>query len=353
MFYRECSNFKDNYASDMAIFPIPLDRWGFIFMLFMAFVGVPLFTSEYFITNIIIPFYCFALAAFGLNVLAGYTGQISIGHAAFMAVGAYASFNLYGRLGVPLIPSILGAGVISSVVGTIFGLPSLRIKGFYLAISTLASQFIIEWVIVHWKWVSGGVFGTIEAPKMFLFGFIPLDTAVKKYYLTLCLMAALMTIGKNLVRGQLGRNWMAIRDMDYAAEIIGVNLYRDKLIAFAVSTFYAGVAGALISFCYLGAANIEEFNVMVSFAMMGMIIIGGLGTVLGSFLGAGFFVMLPIGINQFLGSFMEVVPADILANMESIIFGGLIVFFLIVEPYGMARLWHTIKEKMRLWPFPY
>jgi len=353
MFYRECSNFKDNYASDMAIFPIPLDRWGFIVMLFMAFVGVPLFTSEYFMTNIIIPFYCFALAAFGLNVLAGYAGQVSIGHAAFMAVGAYASFNLYGRLGLPLIPSILGGGLISAAVGTVFGLPSLRIKGFYLAISTLASQFIIEWVIVHWKWVSGGVFGTIEAPKMFLFGFIPIDTPVKKYYLTLCLMVALMTFGKNLVRGQLGRNWMAIRDVDYAAEIIGVNLYRDKLVAFAVSTFYAGVAGALICFTYIGAANIEEFNVMVSFAMMGMIIIGGLGTVLGSFLGAGFFVMLPIGINQFLGSFMEVVPADILANIEAIIFGGLIVFFLIVEPYGMARLWHTIKDKMRLWPFPY
>ncbi len=353
MFYRECSNFKDNYARDMAIFPILLDRWGFIFMLFVAFVVVPLFASEYFMTNIIIPFYCFSLAAFGLNVLAGYAGQVSIGHAAFMAVGAYASFNLYGRLGLPLIPSILGAGVISAVVGTIFGLPSLRIKGFYLAISTLASQFIIEWVIVHWHWVSGGVFGTIEAPKMFLFGFIPIDTPVKKYYLTLCLMVGLMTFGKNLVRGQLGRNWMAIRDVDYAAEIIGVNLYRDKLIAFAVSTFYAGVAGALICFTYVGIANIEEFNVMVSFAMMGMIIIGGLGTVLGSFLGAGFFVMLPIGINQFLGSFMEVVPADILSNIESIIFGGLIVFFLIVEPYGMARLWHTIKDKMRLWPFPY
>ncbi len=269
-----------------------------------------------------------------------------------MAVGAYASFNLYGRLGLPLLPSILGGGLISSVVGTIFGLPSLRIKGFYLAIATLASQFIIEWVIVHWQWVSGGVFGTIEAPKMFIFGFA-IDTAVKKYYLTLCIMVALMTIGKNLVRGQLGRNWMAIRDVDYAAEIIGVNLYRDKLTAFAVSTFYAGVAGSLISFCYIGAANIEGFGVMVSFALMGMIIIGGLGTVLGSFLGAGFFVMLPIGINQFLGTFMEVVPADILANIEAIIFGGLIVFFLIVEPYGMARLWHTIKDKMRLWPFPY
>ena len=322
-------------------------------MLFLAFVIVPVFASEYQITNIIIPFYCFALAAFGLNVLAGYAGQVSIGHAAFMAVGAYASFNLYIRGGLPLVPSILGGGVITAIVGTFFGLPSLRIKGFYLAISTLASQFIIEWVIVHWHWVSGGVFGTIEAPKLFFLGFIPLDTAVKKYYLTLGLMVALMTVGKNLVRGQLGRNWMAIRDVDYAAEIIGVNLYRDKLIAFAVSTFYAGVAGALICFCYVGAANIEEFNVMVSFAMMGMIIIGGLGTVLGSFLGAGFFVMLPIGINHFLGLFMEVVPVDIRSNLEAIIFGGLIVFFLIVEPYGMARLWHTIKDKMRLWPFPY
>ena len=353
MFYRECGNFKDSYASDMAIFPIPLDRWGFIVMLFVAFVIVPLFASEYLMMNIIVPFYCFALSAFGLNVLAGYAGQISLGHAAFMAVGAYGSFILYGRYGLPLIPSILGAGFITAMVGTFFGLPSLKIKGFYLAIATLASQFIIEWVIVHVHWISGAVFGTIEAPDMYLFKLWAIDTPVKKYYLTLCIMVLLMTIGKNLVRGQLGRNWMAIRDVDYAAEIIGVNLYRDKLIAFAVSTFYAGVGGALIAFCYIGVANIEEFNVLTSFALVGMIIIGGLGTVLGSFFGAGFFVILPIAINHSLGAFMEVVPADILANIEAIIFGGLIVFFLIVEPYGMARLWHTIKDKMRLWPFPY
>ncbi len=352
MFYRECGNYKDNYASDMAIFPIPLDRWGFIFMLFLAFIIIPLFASEYLVTNIIVPFYCFALSAFGLNVLAGYAGQVSLGHAAFMAVGSYASFILYGRYGIPLIPSILGAGVISAIVGTFFGLPSLRIKGFYLAISTLASQFLIEWIIVHWQWVSGGVYGTIEAPDMFIFGGA-IDTYVKKYYLVLFILVLLMTFGKNLVRGQLGRNWMAIRDVDYAAEIIGVNLYRDKLIAFSVSTFYAGVAGSLITLCYVGVANIEEFNIMVSFSLMGMIIIGGLGTILGSFLGAGFFVMLPIAINQGLGAFMEVVKPDILSNIESIVFGGLIVFFLIVEPYGMARLWHTIKEKMRLWPFPY
>ena len=352
MIYRECGNFKDEYASDMAVFPIPLDRYGFIVMLVLAFIVIPLLASNYWITNIMIPFYCFALAAFGLNVLAGYAGQISIGHAAFMAVGAYSSLILYGRYGVPLLPSILGGGIVSAAVGTFFGLPSLRIKGFYLAISTLASQFIIQWVIVHWQWVSGGVFGTVEAPEMQVLGWI-LDTPVEKYYLTLCIITLLFIFGKNMVRGQLGRNWMAIRDVDYAAEIIGVNLYRDKLTAFAISTFYAGVAGSLITFTYYGAANIEEFHVMVSFALMGMIIIGGLGTVLGSFFGAGFFILLPIGINQSLGMFMDMVPQDILSNIEAIVFGGLIVFFLIVEPYGMARLWQTIKEKMRLWPFPY
>jgi branched-chain amino acid transport system permease protein len=352
MFYRECGNHKDTYSSDMAIFPIPLDRYGFIVMLILAFIVIPLTGSEYWLSNIMIPFYCFGLSAIGLNILAGYAGQISIGHAAFMAVGAYSALILYGRYGIPLLPSILGAGIVSAAVGTFFGLPSLRIKGFYLAIATLASQFIIQWVIVHWHWVSGAVFGTVETPAMQIFGWA-IDTPVKKYYLALCWLLVLTFIAKNLVRGQLGRNWQAIRDVDYAAEIIGVNLYRDKLIAFAVSTFYAGVAGALITFSYYGAANIEEFHVMVSFALMGMIIIGGLGTILGSFLGVGFFVLLPIGINQSLASFMEVVPSEILSNLESIIFGGLIVLFLIVEPYGMARLWHTIKEKMRLWPFPY
>lgn len=352
MFYLECGNFKDSYAKDMAIYPIPLDKWGFWFMLFAGFVLIPWLFPDYYLSSYFIPFYSFSLAAFGLNILAGYAGQISIGHAAFMAIGAYGSFILYGRYGVPLIPSILGGGVIASAIGVFFGLPSLRIKGFYLAIATLASQFIIEWVIVHVQWISGGVFGTIEAPDMFIFN-IPIDSPVRKYYLVFIIMLVLMLAGKNMVRGQFGRNWMAIRDMDFAAEIIGVNLYRNKLIAFAVSTFYAGVAGSLITLAYVGVANIEEFNVLTSFALLGMIIIGGLGTVLGSFLGAGFFVMLPIVINQSLGVFMDVVPSDILSNAESIIFGGLIVIFLILEPYGMARLWHTIKEKLRLWPFPH
>ncbi|MFH1242988.1 MAG: branched-chain amino acid ABC transporter permease [Pseudomonadota bacterium] len=352
MFYRECGVLKETYAKDMAIFPIPLDRWGLGVMLVLAFVVMPLTASDYWLSSIMIPFYCFSLAALGLNFLTGYAGQLSIGHAAFMAVGAYASLILYTRYQVPLLLSILGGGIVSSGVGAVFGIPSLKIKGFYLAVSTLAAQFIIEWILTHWKWVSGGVFGTIDVPQLSMFGWL-IDTPVKKYYLVLCMLVPLVIFGKNLVRGQLGRNWMAIRDMDVAAEIIGVSLFRNKLIAFTVSAFYAGVAGSMITLAYYGAANIEEFNLFVSFNLLGMIIIGGMGTVLGSFLGAGFMVLLPIFINQALLSIMERVPSDIRANSEAIIFGGLIVLFLIVEPYGMARLWQTIKDKLRLWPFPY
>jgi branched-chain amino acid transport system permease protein len=352
MLYRECGNFKDSYAKDMAIFPLPLDRWGFGIMLVLAFIVIPSVATNYWLSSIMIPFYCFSLAALGLNFLTGYAGQLSLGHASFMAVGAYSSLILYSRYGIPLIPSILGGGLVSAMVGSVFGIPSLRIKGFYLAVSTLAAQFIIEWVLTHWKWVSGGVFGTIAVPDLKILGWV-LDSPVSKYYLVLCVVLVMVIFGKNLVRGQLGRNWQAIRDMDVAAEIIGISLFRYKLSAFAVSSFYAGVAGSLVTMAYYGAANIEEFNLALSFHLLGMIIIGGMGTVVGSFLGAGFMTLLPIFINQTMLVFLERAPSDLRANSEAIVFGGLIVFFLIVEPYGMARLWQTIKNKMRLWPFPY
>lgn len=352
MIYRECGVFKATYGADMAIFPIPLDRWGIILILIVAFIGMPFLASDYWLSSILIPFLVFSLAALGLNFLTGYAGQLSLGHAAFMAVGAYTSLILYGRYDVPLLLSLLAGGLVAAAVGAVFGIPSLRIKGFYLAVSSLAAQFIIEWVLTHWKWISGGVFGTVDTPSMQVFGW-PIDTAVKKYYLVLCFVVLLTIFGKNLVRGQLGRAWMAIRDMDVAAEIIGISLFRHKLLAFAVSSFYAGVAGGLIAFTYYGAANIEAFNLMVSFHLLGMIIIGGMGSVLGSFLGGGFITLLPIFINQFARSFGTVLKSDLLACIELVIFGGLIIFFLIVEPYGLARLWQTLKEKLRLWPFPY
>ena len=352
MIYRECGVFKATYREDMAIFPIPMDRWGVIVILGVAFLMIPSVASDYWLGSIMVPFLVFSLAALGLNFLTGYAGQLSIGHAAFMAVGAYASLILYGRYEVPLLLSLLGGGLVAAAVGAVFGVPSLRIKGFYLAVSTLAAQFIIQWVLTHWKWVSGGVFGTVDTPPMQVFGWA-IDTPVKKYYLVLSSVVLLTLFGKNLVRGQLGRAWMAIRDMDVAAEIIGISLFRHKLLAFAVSSFYAGVAGGLITFTYYGAANIEAFNLMVSFHLLGMIIIGGMGSVLGSFFGGAFITLLPIFINQSAGTLGGVLKSDLLACIELIIFGGLIIFFLIVEPFGLARLWHTLKDKLRLWPFPY
>jgi branched-chain amino acid transport system permease protein len=356
MFYRETGIFHESYAADMALFPLPIERWGLIVLLLFAGVGIPLLTDQYWLGSLIIPCLIFALSALGLNLLTGYAGQLSLGHAAFMGIGAYGAVILYARYGLPLLPSLLGGGLIAALVGALFGLPALRIKGFYLAVSTLAAQFIIEWVIMHVRWIGGGVFATIDTPPLRIAGW-QLDSPVEKYVLTLGLVVALTVFAKNLVRSRIGRAWMAIRDRDVAAEIMGISIFRYKLLAFGVSAFYAGVAGGLMSFTYYGAANIEEFNLLLSFRLLGMIIIGGMGSVLGSFLGAGFIVLLPIFINQVLGAVGAVagrmVTTDLLANTEFMVFGALIVFFVIVEPLGLARLWHTFKTYLRLWPFPY
>lgn len=365
MFYRECGNYKATYREDMAIFPIPLDRWGIGVILFVAFIVVPVFpnglwekilpwSKDYCLSSIFLLFLIYSLATLGLNILTGYAGQLSLGTAGFMAVGAYTAYNLAARLEwLPLPLVFLGAGLMTAAVGLLFGIPSLRIKGFYLAVATLAAQFTIEWVITHWAWLSGeNVLGSIDTPPMKMLG-RSIDTPIEKYFLTLSIVVVLTIFAKNLVRSKIGRAWMSIRDMDVASEIIGVSQFRYKLLAFAVSSFYVGVAGALIGFCYLGSVQVNEFEILLSFWILGMVIIGGMGSILGSFLGAGFIVLLPIFINQFVRATAGVMPSDFLTNLELMIFGGLVIFFLIVEPYGLARLWMTIKDKLRLWPFPY
>jgi branched-chain amino acid transport system permease protein len=353
MIYRECGVFKATYAEDMAIFPIPMDRWAVAAMIFVAAIIIPLVAGDYWLGSIMIPFLIFSLATLGLNILTGYTGQLSLGHAAFMAVGAYTAYNLSARLNLPVLLCFFGGGLVSAGVGLIFGIPSVRIKGFYLAVATLAAQFTIEWVITHVAWISGeSVLGAIDTPPMKILG-RSIDTPPEKYLLTLFVVVVLTIFAKNILRSKIGRAWMSIRDMDVASEIIGVSQFRYKLLAFAVSSFYAGVAGALIAFCYLGSVQITEFELLMSFQILGMVIIGGMGSVLGSFLGAGFIVLLPIFINQFVRLTAGALPSDILSNIELMIFGGLIIFFLVVEPYGLARLWLTIKDKLRLWPFPY
>jgi branched-chain amino acid transport system permease protein len=355
MLYRECGVYRTTYAQDAALFPLSADRLGTAVLL-LAAVLLPPFLGTYWLRGILIPFLVFSLAALGLNFLTGYAGLLSLGQAAFMAVGAYAGVILYGRYAVPLPLALLGAGLIACAVGAVAGTPSLRIKGFYLAVATLAAQFLITWTIQHVRWISGGVFATINTPTVRVGGLV-LDTALRQYYLALAVVALLTVFGMNLTRSRIGRAWMAIRDRDIAAEIIGIRLLKYKVLAFVVAAFYAGVAGALVVFCWYGSANIEEFDLVNSVRILGMVIIGGMGSVLGSFLGAGFVTLLPIlvsvGVHK-AGALAGGGGANgLVSSLEDLIFGTMIVLFLVLEPLGLARLWKTIKDYLRLWPFPY
>ena len=354
MFYREAGQFKTTYRSDQAIFPIVQDRWFVILTVAIGFLVVPLVAGQYFYTEILIPVLILSLAAIGLNILTGYCGQLSLGTGGFMAVGAYSAYNLL--LHFPnsnLIVVFLFGGLMAMLVGVLFGIPSLRIKGFYLAVATLASQFFLEWVFARVKWFTNyAPSGSVAVANLDLFGF-PIQTPMQKYLFVLALVVVLTLAAKNLIRGRLGRMWMATRDMDIAAEIIGIRPLHAKLSAFAVSSFYIGVAGALWAFLRLGSWEPLAFDINRSFQILFMIIIGGLGSLLGSFLGAAFIVLMPILLNQVPALIGIPLSTAAISHMELMIFGAMIVFFLIVEPHGLARLWAIAKEKLRLWPFPY
>jgi len=352
MFYREAGQFKTSYAADGQIFPIRQDRIALAALLLVALAVVPLMASAYLLSAILIPFLIFSLAALGLNILTGYCGQLSLGTAAFMAVGAFASFNVVARLpGVPMLLAFVLGGVCAAVVGIAFGLPSLRIRGFYLAASTLATQFFVVWCLTKIPYLTNySSSGVITAQKIVIFGYL-FDSPASKYLLVLAIVALMALMAKNMVRSNVGRSWMAVRDMDVAAEVIGFRPMRTKLLAFAVSSFYCGVAGALYAYAYLGTVEPEAYNLDLSFRILFMIIIGGVGSILGSFLGAAFIVLLPVGLNILAHALS--LPTSVASNLELMVFGALIVFFLIVEPHGLARLWQVGKEKLRLWPFPH
>lgn len=358
MLYREAGQFKTTYAADQQLFPIRQDRIGLIALLVVAFLGVPMFASEYWFSAILIPFLIFSLAALGLNILTGYAGQLSLGTAAFMAVGAYAAYNFQLRVeGIPILVSFICAGLTAAGVGILFGLPSLRIKGFYLAVATLAAQFFIVWCLTKFPWLSNNSSsGVISAHNIEILGYA-FDTPRDKYLLVLAIVVLLALAAKNMVRSTTGRAWMAVRDMDVAASVIGIRLMRTKLLAFAVSSFYCGVAGALYAYCYLGSVEPDGFSLDMSFRILFMVIIGGVGSILGSFLGAAFILLLPIFLDIllpfFAGLFGLPFSSATVSHIQIMVFGALIMFFLIVEPHGLARLWQIAKEKLRLWPFPH
>ncbi|MDO8767765.1 MAG: branched-chain amino acid ABC transporter permease [Burkholderiaceae bacterium] len=358
MFYRENGQFKTSYRADQQIFPISQDRIAVALMLAVAFVAVPMFASDYMFRAILIPFLIFSLAAIGVNILVGYCGQISLGSGAFMAVGAYGAYNFFVRVpGMPLIPALILGGLCATFFGILFGLPSLRVKGLYLAVATLAAQFFSDWMFLRIKWFTlDSPSGSVSVSNLQVFG-LPIESAHSKYWLCLSILMVVALLAKNLVRGAIGREWMAIRDMDVAAAVIGIRPIYAKLSAFAVSSFIIGVAGALWAFIYLGAWEPAAFSVDQSFRLLFMVIIGGLGSIMGSFFGAAFIVMLPIALNRFLpvllGTFGIEISTVGISHAELMIFGGLIVWFLIVEPHGLAKLWSTGKQKLRLWPFPH
>jgi branched-chain amino acid transport system permease protein len=355
MIHRECGVLKTSYAADMALYPLPIARWAVGAIAAAVFVVFPLAVGEYYLSLINLVSIA-VVGAVGLNLLVGYTGQISVGHGAFMSVGAYTAANLAVRLHAPFWIALPLGGLMAAAIGALVGVPSLRIKGLYLAIATLAGQFIIEWLINHVTWISGGVQASIEVPRPRLFG-VAIASQRAMYFFLLVFVVLAIVAALNLVRSRVGRAFVAIRDHDIAAEIIGIDIFRYKLLAFAISAFYAGVTGVLYTY-YLGVANYEQFQITVSIDYLAMIIIGGLGSILGSVLGAIFVTLLPIVIRYAMEAFGGLLfsPAEVLniiPNLRLIVFGVLIMVFLVVEPEGLNRLWRNIRNYFRVWPFAY
>ena len=355
MIHRECGVFKTSYEADMALYPLPIARWtvGLIGVVF--FLVIPLGLHEYYLSicNLV---WIAVIGAIGLNILVGYTGQVSIGHGAFMSVGAYTAANLATRLDSPWPVNLLAGGLMAAAVGAVVGIPSLRIKGLYLAIATLAGQLIIEWTINHVTFISGGVQASIDVPRPRL-GSMVLNTQRDMYYFLLVFVVIAIVGSMNLIRSRVGRAFIAIRDQDIAAEIIGIDIFRYKLLAFAISSFYAGVTGVLYTY-FLGIANYEQFQIGVSIDYLAMIIIGGLGSILGSIFGAIFVTLLPIVIRISMENFGDLIFSrqivlNLIPNLRLMLFGVLIIVFLIVEPDGLNRLWRNIRSYFRIWPFAY
>lgn len=360
MIYREAGIYHTNYKTDMALLRVPLARWAVAGVLVLA-VLIPFKVGDYWFSVILIPFISFALAAIGLNLLFGYCGQVSLGHAAFMAVGGYTATVLYIHH-VPWLVSLFGGGLMTSLVGLLFGIPCARLKGFYLLMATFAAQFTIPWMISRvvpllvpaGLAVAGG--DTVYPPVATIFGW-QVDSYLERYFVSLGLLIVMTVFAMNLVRGRVGRAWVAIRDHDVAANILGFNLARYKLLAFAISSFYAGIAGGLLVFFYYGNAHVGEFTVDLSLRLLAVVILGGMGSIIGSYFGTTIIILVPILLNRFLmglGSALGIpVSSALVGGVEVIILGILIVFFLILEPLGLAKLWKNVRDYFRLWPFAY
>ena len=305
--------------------------------------------TEYWYTSILIPWLCLALATIGQQIVMGYTGQLALGAAGFMAAGAFAMFNLILRVpDLGFVGSLIVSGLIAAAFGILFGLPSLKVRGIYLMVATLASQFFIIWMIDKFGWFKNyDSSGIITAQDIVILG-KPFTTPLAMYFVCLAVTTILTLLAMNMARGSTGRNWMAVRDMDIAAESMGVSLLRTKVQAFAISAFYCGVAGALFAFCYLKSLEPVAFDIKLSFKILFMCILGGLGTINGAFIGAAFILLFPVLLNAIGNNvFHGAIDATIISSIEQVIFGLLMIIFMIYEPLGMAKLWENLKHSMK------
>jgi branched-chain amino acid transport system permease protein len=353
LWFHPCGNFRESYEKELTIFETDFGRVWILVGLVILFGVIPFISSAYtlYILNTI---GIYAIAAVGLNLLIGFTGQISLGHGAFFGVGAYAGAILATKLGFPIWASVPAAGVLTALVGMVFGIPSLRLKHLYLTIATLAGQFIIEYVLVNWESLTGGAQGIVVSRTQ-LFG-IKLKDDITFYYLIFACFAVMAWIGVNLIRTRYGRAFIAIRDNDRAAEGMGIPIFRYKLLSFAISSFYAGFAGALFAY-YMMSITPEPFNLWLSIEFIAMIIIGGLGKIHGSVFGAVFIVALNevlSNLTQFLMNLgVSTGVAITIAPLREFVFGLAIVLFIIFEPKGLAEVWRIVRSSFRLWPFSY
>jgi branched-chain amino acid transport system permease protein len=341
--------YHTSYGADLALRHTRVEylRLG----LALAVVAVLPFYASPFWLNVLDQIGIAIIGAIGLNILVGYTGQISLGQGGFLAVGAYTAGVVATKTDLSPLVGIPAAVLVTAAVGAFFGLPALRLKGLYLAIATLASQQIIVWLIIHWDWLTGGV-GALVLEPVHVFGWTP--TGDKQWYWVIMAFAALATVtATNLFRTGLGRSFVAIRDHDIAAEAIGVDPARYKVLAFAVSSGYVGLAGALTAY-WTQILTWERFTLDVSILYLAMIIVGGLGSISGAIYGAAFMIALPSYLDQLS---LRVSPDSFLARdlpgIKALIFGATIVLFLVFEPKGLARLWQRAKDYFRLWPFRY
>jgi branched-chain amino acid transport system permease protein len=351
-----CGVFKTNYREDMAFIRYPIHRIGLILGLGFLVLYPIVFRDNPYMLYWMNYIAIFLIGAIGLNILTGYAGQISLGHAAFMAVGAYVSTLATLKLGIPFFLAVPLGAFASMLFGLIFGIPSLRLKGFYLAIATLAAQYIVDFVLVNTKlaWLTGGSAGLL-VPQADVFGFpITQVENADLYYYFIAIPSAVFffVFASNLIRSDIGRSWIAIRDNDIAAEIMGINVFKYKLLAFAISSFYAGIAGGLWAF-YIGYLTPEHYTIALSIEFVAMLLIGGLGRLWGSVLGTVFVLTLPEILKTFVIPAISGIAPVSAESLRPIIFGAIMIVFLILEPKGLVELLRKVKEYLRLFPFPY